>query len=223
MATQDVKSRLAETRRVIADAAAKSDRDRDAVTLVAVTKTYDAAAVAPALSAGQHVFGENRVQEAKAKWPPLRAAFPDARLHLIGGLQSNKAKDAVALFDRIESVDRESLVEALVKRRAAGDVLPSLLMQVNVGEEAQKGGVPPAEADAFAAWAAQRKIHFDGVMGVPPAGEDPAPYFALLRAIRDRLGLSVLSMGMSADFETAIAFGATHVRLGSALFGARGA
>ncbi|MEM6491119.1 MAG: alanine racemase, partial [Pseudomonadota bacterium] len=140
-----------------------------------------------------------------------------------GALQSNKVKDAVALFDRIESVDRASLVEALAKRRSAGDAPPSLLMQVNIGEEPQKGGVPPTEAEAFAAWAGETHgVYFDGVMGVPPADVDPAAYFALLRDIRDRLGLADLSMGMSADFETAIAFGATHVRVGSALFGPRG-
>lgn len=212
---------LSSVRERIADAARAAGRDVADIALVAVSKTQDAAAIAPVIAAGQRVFGENRVQEASGKWPALRVGYPDIRLHLVGALQSNKVKDAVALFDRIESVDRASLVDALAKRREKGDALPSLLMQVNVGEEPQKSGAPPAEAEAFAAWAAARGVHFDGVMGVPPASEDPTPYFALLRSIRDRLGLSVLSMGMSGDFETAIAFGATDIRVGSAIFGAR--
>jgi len=212
---------LGAVRTQIAAAAAAAGRSADDVTLVAVSKTHDAAQIAPTIAAGQRVFGENRVQEAKAKWPALKDARPDIQLHLVGALQTNKVKDAVGLFDRIESVDRASLVDALAARRAKGDALPSLLMQINIGEEPQKAGAPPAEADAFVDYAAAREIYFDGVMGVPPADADPTPYFALLRAIRDRLGLSVLSMGMSGDFETAIAFGATHVRVGSAIFGAR--
>ncbi|MEM7525863.1 MAG: YggS family pyridoxal phosphate-dependent enzyme [Pseudomonadota bacterium] len=204
------------------EAAAAASRASTDVAVVAVSKTKPVEAIQPLIDSGHRLFAENRIQEAKAKWPPLKAANSDLRLHLVGGLQTNKMNDALTLFDRIESVDRESLVDALARKRDLGAPLPSLLMQINVGEEPQKGGVPPTEADAFAAWAArERNICFEGVMGVPPVNEDPAPYFAWLRDTRDRLGLSVLSMGMSADFGTAIAFGATHVRIGSALFGER--
>lgn len=190
--------------------------------VIAVTKTVGADRILPLLRAGHRLFGENRVQEAAGKWPALKAAFPDLTLRLIGPLQTNKVNAALALFDSIDTLDRESLARALAKRQAEGVRLPQLLMQVNIGEEPQKAGVAPAEAEGFHAWATRDLgLAISGLMGLPPAGADPAPHFARLRALRDRLGLPILSMGMSGDYETAIAHGATHIRLGSALFGAR--
>jgi len=208
----------------IAAAAVAAGRTPDSVNLVAVSKTHPAETIREALAAGHRVFGENRVQEAQAKYPPLREAFPDLALHLIGPLQTNKVRDAVALFDVIESIDRPRLAEALAKEmERSGRRLPCLI-EVNTGEEPQKAGIFPADADAFIVECRDRLgLPIDGLMCVPPLDEEPALHFALLREIARRTGLSLLSMGMSADFEKAIRFGATHVRVGSAIFGARGA
>lgn len=206
----------------IARACADARRDRAVVTLIAVSKTFEADAIAPVIAAGQRVFGENRVQEAKGKWPQLKAADPDIALHLIGPLQSNKAREAVALFDAIHSVDRSSLCEALAKEFARQERRPELFVQLNTGEEPQKAGIAPADADAFiAACRDSYGLPISGLMCIPPVDEAPAPHFALTAKIAARNGLKNLSMGMSADFATAIAFGATHVRVGSAIFGAR--
>jgi pyridoxal phosphate enzyme (YggS family) len=193
------------------------------VTLVAVSKTFAADAVAPVIAAGQRVFGENRVQEAKAKWPELKARHPDVALHLIGPLQSNKAKEAVALFDAIHSVDRPSLCAALAREIDKQGRAPLLFAEINTGAEPQKAGILPEAADAFlAACRGTYGLSIAGLMCIPPADEAPAPHFALTAKIAARNGVTLLSMGMSADYETAIRFGATHVRVGSAIFGARG-
>ena len=214
--------RLAEVRRHIAQACAEAGRDA-AVTLVAVSKTFAADAIAPVIAAGQRVFGENRVQEAKAKWPDLKARHPDVALHLIGPLQSNKAKEAVALFDAIHSVDRASLCAALAKEIDKQGRAPLLFAEINTGAEAQKAGILPEGADAFlAACRDTYGLTIAGLMCIPPADEPPAPHFALTAKIAARNGLKLLSMGMSADYEIALRFGATHVRVGSAIFGARG-
>ena len=206
----------------IARACEHARRDRSSVTLIAVSKTFDAAAIAPVIAAGQRVFGENRVQEAKAKWPGLISAYPDIALHLIGPLQSNKAKEAVALFDAIHSVDRPSICQALVKEIDSQKRRPQLFVQLNTGEEPQKAGVAPAEADAFIASCREKYgLEISGLMCIPPVDDAPAPHFALTAKIAARNGLKNLSMGMSADFAIAIQFGATHVRIGSAIFGAR--
>ena len=215
-------SSLARVRGEIAAACTDAKRDPASVTLIAVSKTFDAEAIEPVIAAGQRVFGENRVQEAKAKWPPMRAAHPGIALHLIGPLQSNKAKEAVALFDAIHSVDRPSIAEALAKEIAKQNRHPTLFVEVNTGEEPQKAGVLPHEADAFIKTC--RETHgltVAGLMCIPPFEEAPAPHFALAAKIAARNGLSLLSMGMSADFAAAIAFGATHVRVGTAIFGGR--
>ncbi len=192
------------------------------MTLVAVSKTFDAGAITPVIEAGQRVFGENRVQEAKAKWPGLMSAHPGLALHLIGPLQSNKAREAVALFDAIHSVDRPSVCEALAKAIDAQKKPIELFVQLNTGEEPQKAGVAPAEADAFIASCREKYgLAISGLMCIPPVDDAPAPHFALTAKIAARNGLKNLSMGMSADFATAIALGATHVRIGSAIFGAR--
>ena len=197
-------------------------RDRASVTLIAVSKTFSADAIAPVIEAGQRVFGENRVQEAKAKWPGLMSSYPGLALHLIGPLQSNKAKEAVALFDAIHSVDRASLCQALAKEIEAQKKKPLLFVQLNTGEEPQKAGVAPGEADAFIASCRDNYgLGITGLMCIPPADEAPAPHFALTAKIAARNGLRNLSMGMSADFATAIQFGATHIRVGSAIFGHR--
>jgi pyridoxal phosphate enzyme (YggS family) len=197
-------------------------RDRSSVTVVAVSKTFDAGAIAPVIAAGQRVFGENRVQEAKAKWPGLISAYPDIALHLIGPLQSNKAKEAVALFDAIHSVDRPSICQALAKEIDSQKRRPQLFVQLNAGEEPQKAGVAPAEADAFIASCREKYgLEISGLMCIPPVDDAPAPHFALTAKIAARNGLKNLSMGMSADFAIAIQFGATHVRVGSAIFGRR--
>jgi PLP dependent protein len=207
----------------IARACKDAKRDRASVTLIAVSKTFDSDAISPVIEAGQQIFGENRVQEAKAKWPGLIASYPGVRLHLIGPLQSNKAKEAVALFDAIHSVDRASICQALAKEINSQKKQPELFVQVNTGEEAQKAGVAPAEADAFiAACRETYGLIISGLMCIPPVNEAPAPHFALTAKIAARNGLKNLSMGMSADYATAIAFGATHIRVGSAIFGHRG-
>jgi pyridoxal phosphate enzyme (YggS family) len=197
-------------------------RERSSVTLVAVSKTFDADAIAPVIAAGQRVFGENRVQEAQRKWPALMAAHPGIALHLIGPLQSNKAKEAVALFDAIHSVDRPSLCEALAKEIGKQDRRPDLFVQINTGEEPQKAGVAPSDADAFIARCRDAYgLTISGLMCIPPVDDAPAPHFALTAKIARRNGLTRLSMGMSADFGVAIALGANHVRVGSAIFGGR--
>jgi PLP dependent protein len=217
-------SGLAAVRQRIAQACQDAGRDPASVTLVAVSKTFEAEAIEPIIAAGQCVFGENRVQEAKAKWPPLVARHNGIELHLVGTLQSNKARDAVALFDAIHSVDRASLAEALAKEIARQSRRPLLFVEINTGGESQKGGVAPQDADGFLAACRERYgFAISGLMCIPPHDEAPAPHFALTAQIARRNGLSLLSMGMSADFETAIAFGATHVRVGTAIFGARGA
>jgi hypothetical protein len=209
--------------REIVAACAQGGRDRASVTLIAVSKTFDAHAIVPIVASGQRVFGENRVQEAKAKWPGLMSAYPGLTLHLIGPLQSNKAKEAVALFDAIHSVDRPSICQALAKEINSQGRHPELFVQLNTGEEPQKAGVAPAEADGFiAACREAYGLAVAGLMCIPPVNEAPAPHFALTAKIAARNGLKKLSMGMSADFAVAIQFGATHIRVGSAIFGHRG-
>jgi PLP dependent protein len=213
---------LAAVRAEIDRACRDASRDPAEVTLVAVSKTFGPDAIAPVIEAGQRVFGENRVQEAKAKWPPLLAAHPQIELHLIGPLQSNKAKEAVALFDAIHSVDRASLCAALAKEIAKQGRSPLLFVEINTGAEPQKAGVLPQEADAFlAACRDSHGLTISGLMCIPPFTEAPAPHFALTAKIARRNGLKLLSMGMSADYPIAIALGATHVRVGSAIFGER--
>jgi len=213
---------LRQVREAIRRAASDYERDPSGITLVAVSKTFPSEAIEPVLAAGQRVFGENYVQEAKAKWPELRQRYPDVELHMIGPLQSNKAREAVELFDVIHTLDRPSLAEALSKEIAKQGRAPRLLVQVNTGEEPQKGGVVPAEADAFLeACRTKYGLTVEGLMCIPPAQDPPSPHFALLNTIAKKHGLAVLSMGMSADFDEAIQLGATHVRVGSAIFGAR--
>jgi PLP dependent protein len=213
---------LQHVRAEIARACKDAGRDPASVTLVAVSKTFPAEAIEPVIVSGQRVFGENRVQEAKAKWPPLMAKHAGISLHLIGPLQSNKAKEAVALFDAIHSVDRESLCAALAREIEKQGKSPTLFVQVNTGAEPQKAGVLPEETDAFiAACRGTYGLAISGLMCIPPVGEAPGPHFALLAKIARRNGLELLSMGMSADFASAIAMGATHVRVGSAIFGGR--
>ena len=215
-------SGLDHVRAEIARACKDTGRDVAEVTLVAVSKTFPAEAIEPVIAAGQRVFGENRVQEAKAKWPPLIAKHPGLSLHLIGPLQSNKAKEAVALFDAIHSVDRPSLCEALAKEIAKQGRTPLLFVEINTGAEPQKAGVLPQDADAFLAQCRERYgLTISGLMCIPPLEGAPGPHFALTAKIARRNGLKLLSMGMSADFTTAIALGATHVRVGSAIFGQR--
>jgi len=214
---------LTEIRARIETAAEKAKRDPDSVHLVAVSKTNPVEAVQAALAAGQLLFGENRVQEAAGKFPPLRDAHPTMRLHIIGALQTNKARDAVRLADVIESLDRPKLAAALADAMEKEARRPSLLIQVNTGDEPQKAGIPRAEAEAFIrACREDWKLPITGLMCIPPAEDDPAPHFALLAALARDHALETLSMGMSGDFETAIAHGATHVRVGSAIFGHRG-
>ena len=214
--------RLAEVRRRIAQACAEAGREPATVTLVAVSKTFGVDAIEPVIAAGQRVFGENRVQEAKAKWPELRARHPDLVLHLIGPLQSNKAKEAVALFDAIHTVDRPSICAALAREIEKQGRQPLLLVEINTGAEPQKAGVLPEAADAFLRDCRDTYgLAIAGLMCIPPLDEPPAPHFALTAKIAARNGLKFLSMGMSADYETAIRFGATHVRVGSAIFGER--
>lgn len=214
-------TRLSTIRDRLTKAAALAGRPADAVTLIAISKTHDADAIRPLLRAGQRVFGENRVQEAAAKWPALRADYPDVALHLVGQLQSNKAADAVALFDAIHSVDRPSLITALGAAMAASGRRPDCFVQVNIGDEPQKGGCAVADLPALLAAAEAAGLPVVGLMAVPPADLEPAPYFALLAKLAREAGLPQLSIGMSGDFETAAMLGATHVRIGSALFGER--
>ncbi|TPN77632.1 YggS family pyridoxal phosphate-dependent enzyme [Mesorhizobium sp. CU2] len=206
----------------IANAEREAERKPGAVTLVAVSKTFDAEHIRPVIEAGQRVFGENRVQEAQGKWPGLKAAFPDIELHLIGPLQSNKAKEAVALFDVIETIDREKIAAELAKEIAKQGRSLRLYVQVNTGSEPQKAGIEPREAVAFVQRC--RDVHglaIEGLMCIPPAEENPGPHFALLEKLAREAGVEKLSMGMSGDYETAVAFGATSVRVGSAIFGSR--
>lgn len=212
---------LAAVRAQIANAARAAGRDPASVALVAVSKTHPAEAVEQALAAGQTLFGENRVQEAAAKFPALRAAHPALRLHLIGPLQTNKARDAVRLFDRIESLDRPKLADAIAAAIAREGRAPDCLVQVNTGREPQKAGCAPEEAAALLAHARGLGLTVSGLMCIPPAEGDPAPHFTLLAGLARALGLPVLSMGMSGDYPAAIAAGATHVRVGSAIFGHR--
>jgi len=225
---QDVRHRpdstagLETVRRAIAGACIRADRDPRSVTLVAASKTVSADTIEQVIAARHRAFGENHVQEARAKWPALRARYPDIELHLIGPLQTNKVRDAVALFDAIHSVDRPSLCAALARQRAKQGRQPKLFVQINTGAERQKSGVPPADADGFLkACREVYRLDVVGVMCIPPVDEPPAPHFALLQEIAYRNGLTALSMGMSADFTSAIEHGATHVRVGSAIFGAR--
>jgi hypothetical protein len=218
----NVITRLAAVRAEIASAEEENDRPAGSVTLVAVSKTFDAAAIRPAIDAGQRVFGENRVQEAQAKWPALKSEFADIELRLIGPLQSNKARDAVALFDVIETVDRDKIAAELAKEIARQERRPRLYVQVNTGSEPQKAGLDPREAVGFVRRC--RDTHglaVEGLMCIPPVEDNPGPHFALLDKLAGEAGLDRLSMGMSADFRLAIAFGATSVRVGSAIFGTR--
>ena len=219
----EVLDRLAAIRERIASAEKAAGRLPGSVRLIVVTKTFPAEAIEPLLAAGERRFGENRVAEAAGKWPAFRARYPDIELHLIGPLQSNKARDAVRLFDVVHSLDRASLAQALSKERAAHDgAFPRLRIQVNTGEEPQKAGVAPPESDGFiAACRSDYGLSPEGLMCIPPVDEAPGPHFALLRKIAERHGLAELSMGMSDDFETAIAFGATEIRVGSAIMGHR--
>jgi pyridoxal phosphate enzyme (YggS family) len=220
--TSPLLSGLAAVEQEIARACTDARRERASVTLIAVSKTFGADAISPVIAAGQHLFGENRVQEAKAKWPGLMAAYPGIALHLIGPLQSNKAKEAVALFDAIHSVDRPSICEALAKEIKSRGKCPELFVQLNTGEEPQKAGVAPDDADGFIASCREKYgLPISGLMCIPPVDEAPAPHFALTARIAARNGLKNLSMGMSADFAIAIQLGATHVRVGSAIFGHR--
>jgi PLP dependent protein len=219
----DVGTRLAEVKARIADAARRAGRDPAGVTLIAVSKTFGADAIAPVLDAGQREFGENRVQEAEGKWPALKLRCPDLRLHLIGPLQTNKAREAVSLFDAIHTVDRDRLAGVLAKEMARQGRSPTLFVEVNTGNEPQKAGVAPGEAAAFVTRC--REVHglsIEGLMCIPPLTDDPVPHFEMLRRLAEALGLGSLSMGMSSDFEAAILHGATHVRVGSAIFGERG-
>jgi PLP dependent protein len=218
----DVVSRLSMVNQAIATACREARRDVTAVTLIAVSKTFGVEMVEPVIVAGQRVFGENRVQEARAKWPILMEQYPDVELHLIGPLQSNKAKEAVALFHAIHSVDRPSICAALAKEIARQERRPRLFVEINTGAEPQKAGVLPEDADVFLrACAETYGLSIEGLMCIPPSDQPPAPHFALTAKIAVRNGLPLLSMGMSADFALAIRFGATHVRVGSAIFGVR--
>jgi pyridoxal phosphate enzyme (YggS family) len=213
---------LASIRARIEAAAQAAGRNPADITLVAVSKTHPATAIAEAMAAGQMIFGENRLQEAQSKFPPLLAAHPEARLHLIGGLQTNKAKDAVKLCHMIESLDREKLADAIAKAADAAGACPDLLVQINIGDEPQKSGIPTADADNFIrAMQTRFGASLKGLMCIPPANADPTPHFQHLTALADTHNLPIRSMGMTNDFETAIANGATQLRLGTAVFGGR--
>jgi pyridoxal phosphate enzyme (YggS family) len=215
-------ARLAETQLQIALAAEAAGRAPADVRLIVVSKTFGAAEIIPVLTAGQRIFGENRVQEAKAKWPALKAEFPTLELHLIGPLQSNKAKEAVELFDAIHSIDREKIARTLAEEMKKQGRRLELFVQVNTGEEPQKAGVPPRDLPALLALCRDElKLEISGLMCIPPVEEEAALHFAFLAKLAAENGLAGLSMGMSDDFETAVAFGATHVRVGSAIFGSR--
>jgi len=224
METMNLATGLAAVYRDIDAACREAGRDPASVNLVAISKTFGAEAIEPVIAAGQRVFGENRVQEAKAKWPPLKARHSGLALHLVGPLQSNKARDAVALFDAIHSLDRDSLAAALAKEMTRQSRRPDLFVEINTGAEPQKAGVRPQDADGFIAACRERHgLAIAGLMCIPPFDEAPAPHFALTAQIARRNRLALLSMGMRADFKIAIAFGATHVRVGTAIFGARAA
>ncbi len=218
----DVAARLADVLAELAAAAREAGRDPREITLVAIGKSHDAARIRPALAAGHRVYGENRVQEAAEKWPAMVAEFPGTALHMVGPLQTNKVRQAVALFDVIETVDRPKLARALAKEMAASGRRPDCFIQVNTGAEPQKAGVLPEDADSFIA---QCRTEFElpvkGLMCIPPVEEEPSLHFALLREVARRNGLEGLSMGMTADYRVAVAFGATHVRIGTAIFGER--
>lgn len=214
--------RLSDVKNEIAAAAKAANRDPESVQLVAVSKTFNADAIRPVIGAGQRIFGENRVQEAERKWPPLRAVYPDVRLHLIGPLQSNKAKEAVAFFDAIHTIDREKIARAVAAEMTKQNRTLELFVQVNTGEEPQKAGVMPRDASTFVALCRDElKLPISGLMCIPPVDEEPAVHFAFLAKLARELRLTGLSMGMSSDFESAVAFGATYVRVGSAIFGDR--
>jgi len=214
--------RLLDIRERIAAAAREANRDPSSVKLIAVSKTFDAPEILPVIEAGHRLFGENRIQEAKAKWPALKERFPDLELHLIGALQSNKAKEAVALFDAIHSIDRPKIARVVAEEMNKQGRRLKLFVQVNTGEEPQKAGVMPREAADFVRQCQEEfKLDITGLMCIPPADEEPSVHFAFLAKLASELGLKELSMGMSADFEKAIGFGATYVRVGSAIFGAR--
>jgi len=218
----DIVTNLNTVKAAIATAEKEARRNKGSVTLVAVSKTFDANAIRPVLDAGQRVFGENRVQEAQAKWPELRDDYSGIELHLIGPLQSNKAADAVALFDVIETVDREKIAAALADEINKQGKSPKLYVQVNTGLEEQKAGIAPKDAVAFVARCrSEHGLAIEGLMCIPPADENPGPHFALLEKLAIEAGVEKLSMGMSGDYETAIGFGATSVRVGSAIFGGR--
>jgi pyridoxal phosphate enzyme (YggS family) len=221
MSSDTADSRLSTIHERIARAARTARRDPGEVELIAISKTHDAEAIRPLIAAGQRAFGENRVQEAAAKWLALREETPGIELHLVGQLQSNKAEDAVALFDAIHSVDRPSLVTALARAMDKADRRPPCFVQVNIGDEPQKGGCAVADLPALLAEARAAALPLAGLMAVPPFGVEAAPYFALLAKLARDHGVAGLSMGMSDDFETAVTLGATHVRVGTALFGAR--
>ncbi|MDZ4735733.1 MAG: YggS family pyridoxal phosphate-dependent enzyme [Rhodospirillaceae bacterium] len=219
----DVAASLAHVKLRIAAAAREAGRDPAAVNLVAVAKTHPASTIEIAIKAGHRLFGENRVQEAAGKWPDLKARYPDIALHLIGPLQTNKRREAIRLFDTIETLDREKLARALVAERDQGRLLPRCFIQVNIGEEVQKAGIALAEVDGFIRLCRDElALPIDGLMCIPPQDEAPAPFFALLGEIARRNDIATLSMGMSCDYEIAVKLGATHVRVGSAIFGARG-
>ena len=214
--------RIAAVEERISAAAGRTGRDLAAIKLIAVSKTFGAERIEPVINAGQTLFGENRVQEAQGKWPDLKERYPDVELHLIGPLQSNKAREAVALFDVIHTVDRPKIAKAIAMEMERQNRRPRLLVQVNTGEEPQKAGVFPGELDAFLENCRDSSgISIEGLMCIPPVEEEPALHFALLKKLADRNHLSELSMGMSADFETAVALGATYVRVGTAIFGPR--
>ena len=218
----ELQERLNEVRSHIAAAARQAGRPDGAVQLVAVSKTFDADAIRPAISAGQRLFGENRVQESQGKWPELKAETPDIELHLIGPLQSNKAADAVALFDVIETVDREKIARAIADEMKRQGKTLRLYVQVNTGLEPQKAGIAPDDTAAFVDLCRKELgLSIEGLMCIPPAEENPGPHFALLAKLAEKAGVEKLSMGMSSDYEIAVAFGATSVRVGSAIFGAR--
>ncbi len=213
---------LKDVRSRIAAAAKEAGRASGAIELIAVSKTFDAEAVRPVLDAGQRVFGENRVQEAQGKWPELKADYPDVELHLIGPLQSNKTKEAVALFDVIQTVDREKIARAIAGEMKKQGRATRLYVEVNTGMEEQKAGIAPDDCAAFLGFCRNELgLPIEGLMCIPPFDENPGPHFALLRKLAQENGLARISMGMSGDFETAIAFGATSVRVGTAIFGAR--
>ncbi len=220
---EDAAARLAAVDERIAAAAEVAGRDAGSISLIAVSKTFDRQAIEPVLDAGHRIFGENRVQEASGKWPALKARFPDSELHLIGALQSNKAAEAVALFDSIHSLDRDKLARELAKAIEHQGRAPQLFIQVNTGEEPQKAGIGPKQAGDFLARCRdEHGLAVSGLMCIPPFDEASGPHFALLQKLAEELDLPNLSMGMSGDFETAIAFGATHIRVGTAIFGPRG-